>query len=214
MRKTPLYIAGILLVIQIARVAHFSETQMRAGALGWLFSMALAAGVFVCAYYTRQSITRKDGVTDGRDKAARQWAWASLILLVVADGFFNLADVLSTIDTTSALIVVSGCIYGAFPTLASAMLGALQGKIDRLPAPPNAQAIKRAAWVRGVIARATQAAAQKRTQPVKLKPGEKLCEYCGAAYRSKGAHMRYEHPELCQRGATNALTAHGKVHKE
>jgi hypothetical protein len=197
MRKTPLYIAGILLVIQIARVAHFSEIQMQAGALGWLFSMALATGVFACAYFTRQSITRKDGITDGRDKAARQWAWASLVLLVLADGYFNLADVLSTIDTTSALIVVSGCIYGAFPTLASAMLGALQGKVDRLPAPPNAQASKRSAWVRGVIARATQAAAKKRIQPVKLQPGEKLCEHCEKPYRSRGAHMRYEHPEMC-----------------
>lgn len=132
MRHTPTYLAALLLAIQIARVARFASGPMRAGALGAVFAVAIAAGVFVAAYWTRQSAARGE-TEDRRSIEARRWAMLTLALFVLVDGGLNLADVLATAWPDTLPLQIAAVVYGAFPTLASALLAALQGRVDRLP---------------------------------------------------------------------------------
>ena len=64
-------------------------------------------------------------------------ALPALILFAVADGLFNLWDVQRVVKDPA--LQGAATIYGIFPTLAVALLGALQGFVDRIPTPPRPQ---------------------------------------------------------------------------
>lgn len=135
MRRLPTILAAAFLIIQLARVATFAQNSMRAGALGWIFSAGLAAAVFVSAYWTRISAYSRDGSEDRRSVAVRIVAYITLVIFVLADGYFNLEEVRTVVREPE--LQLSVWIYGLAPTLASAALGTLQGFVDRIPAPPR-----------------------------------------------------------------------------
>lgn len=136
MRKLPTLVAGAFLAIQLQRVADFVSKGLNGGpVLGWAFALGIAAGVFVSAYWTRQSITRKDGEEDKRDRQARSAAWWSLVIFISLDGAFNLAETLRVLIDQG--LRVYAVIYGVSPTVAAAVLGSMQGRIDRLPVAPR-----------------------------------------------------------------------------
>lgn len=135
MRKSPTILAMVFILITLVRVAEFSDTRMKAGWLGWLFSIALGAGVYFFAWFTRDHISKAEG-TDRRSLIVQRWAWGALAFFVVVDGIFNGAEVWLSVQPAGALMVITTLIYGVFPTLAAAALGALQGHVDKLPSPP------------------------------------------------------------------------------
>ncbi len=132
MRRAPTLLVGLFLAIQITRVAQFAADGMGAGILGWIFSAGLAFGVFVSSYWMRVSAGKADGsAEDIRSQRTRRSALVSLVLFVAVDGFFNVVEVLRTLTDKSLLL--PAVVYGVWPTLASGMLGWLQGNVDRLP---------------------------------------------------------------------------------
>ena len=137
MKRLPTLLAIVFVIITLFRVAQFSGEAMKAGYLGWLFSIGLGASVFATAYWTRVSAVGRNGEEDPRSKRARTTAWISLVLFVCADGAFNLWEVQRSVTDTK--LQTAAAIYGLFPTLAVALLGALQGFVDRIPTPPRPQ---------------------------------------------------------------------------
>jgi len=139
LRKTPTYLALLMIAITLARVAHFADAHMHAGLLGWVFALCLGASVFFVSMQTKEHITIKENAKeDRRSSNARLVAWVVLIPVLLADGLFNLADTLAALDANpNTTILVAAWVYGLFPTLLAAGLGMLQGYLDRLPTPPQ-----------------------------------------------------------------------------
>ncbi len=137
MKRLPTLLAAVFIVITLVRVASFSGVAMQAGWLGWVFSIGLGASVYLSAYWMRISAVNRNGEEDVRSIRVRKMAAPALVLFVVADGLFNLWDVLRVVKDPA--LQGAAYIYGAFPTLAVALLGALQGFVDRIPTPPKAQ---------------------------------------------------------------------------
>lgn len=154
MRRTPAILAGIFIAITLARVASITAREFDAGILGWLYSVGLGAGVFIASYYTRTTMTGRDGKDDRRAVLVRGSAQVTLIFFVVVDGYFNLVDVLLGIsETANVMVKIGGVVYGIFPTVAAALLGWMQGRVDRIPVPPRKYNIGNAvkAWIIKVI---------------------------------------------------------------
>jgi hypothetical protein len=146
MRKLPTLLAFGFVIITLWRVGQFAESRMVAGWLGWLFAAFLGLALYVASYWTRDSISAREVIKDGKavDKQDRRatnvkrWAWGVLFMLVIVDGLFNVAEVWQTVQPgVFGLLWIATAFYGAFPTLIVALLGALQGHIDRLPKPPK-----------------------------------------------------------------------------
>lgn len=149
MRKLPTVLAAGFIIITLWRVGQFAETRMVAGWLGWIFASVLGAALYVASYWTRDSISAKEVIKDGKtvDKqdrravSVKRWAIGVMVLLIVVDGLFNVAEVWQSVNPpafgVNPLLVIATATYGAFPTLIVALLGALQGHIDRLPKPPK-----------------------------------------------------------------------------
>lgn len=132
-RKLPTVLAALFILLNFQRVNHLVSGPLKTGWLGLIFAAALTAGVFVAAYWTRVSALNSRGEEDYRSRNTRHAAWVILIALVLADGFFNLVEVLRVLDSGDPLIFTAAVIYGVFPTISAAAFGALQGFIDRLP---------------------------------------------------------------------------------
>lgn len=120
MKRLPLFLSGIFLAITLTRVAAFADQELKAGILGWLFSIALGIAVYTAAYWTRVQSTRKQ-------------AAAALVLFVLIDAAFNLAHVWISADTSNWIVAGAAVLYGLFPTCAVALLGWLSGAISKLP---------------------------------------------------------------------------------
>lgn len=172
MRKTPTLIAFGFITITLWRVGQFSGARMAGGWSGWVFSVILGVAVFVSAYYTRESITRGDGKEDRRDAEVRAGAWMLLILCVAADGLFNLAEVWYAVNPalTDLLLVIATVVFGLFPTLAAAGMGALQGRVDRLPRPPVSEKTAIAGAFKRLLVRKLDLASQERPQVSAIAP--------------------------------------------
>jgi len=127
MRRLPTLIAIVFISLTLSRVADYVDAKFHAGGWSWMFSIGLAAAIFVSAYYTRKTV--KDEKTPNRNR--RYAAWVSLLFFVGADGYFNLAEVLLVADSMSSWFVVGPWIYGLFPTIAAVLMGTLQGYLDR-----------------------------------------------------------------------------------
>lgn len=210
MRRLPTVLAILFLAVQINRVASFSGTLGAGLIFAWIFSVGLALGVFVSAYWTRESITIKDGKNEDRRAAnVRKNANLWLVVFVIADGLFNLADVLNHVPPGSGLVtIIAAWIYGLFPTIATAGLGKLQGLIDRLPIPPGGKK-GIADVVRELLldligdnsqqAKDTPATETPETQPAEPEPApapqkKYKCDLCGEVLYSASAkahHIRW-----------------------
>lgn len=139
MRKLPTYIAALFLTVTLWRVAGFAGELLKADGLGWVFAIGLGAAIYLSAYHDREHITIKDGrEEDRRSSNTRKSAKKNLVFFLLVDGFFNLAksllDVIPPDTVFTIWLQYSGAvIYGVFPTIAAALLGELQGYVDRLP---------------------------------------------------------------------------------
>jgi len=120
MKRLPLILSALFLAITLARVASFTSESMRAGVLGWVYSIGLGVAVYASAYWTRNATTRKAAVI-------------SLIFFVSVDAFFNFAHVWIVADRSSLLTAIGAGLYGLFPTVAVALLGWMQTSINKLP---------------------------------------------------------------------------------
>ena len=127
MRKLPQVLAVLFLAITLSRVASLAGNGLGAGLLGWFFSAGLGAGVFISAYWLRVEALRRKALT-------------ALAFFLLCDLVFNAAEVyrhmLASGAWSDGILRVAGIIYACFPTLAAALLGWLQGGIDRLPPTP------------------------------------------------------------------------------
>jgi len=134
MRKLPAYLAFGFILITLFRVANFAWIRMHAGMLGVLFSIILGAGVFVSSYFTRDNMNRlQGGKLEAKDRNVKVWAWISLIFFVLVDMAFNMLEVWISVNPQIIDMQAAALLYGAFPTLAAGLFGALQGYVDRLP---------------------------------------------------------------------------------
>jgi len=168
MRRLPTLTAGLFLALTLERVSNFTRATMGASPVNaWLFSAGLACAVYLSAYYSRAT-----GATarKGKRKTPRLFRWnvrtfarLALVVFIVADGAFNLADALRTlIETGQTAYLPFGVAYGVFPTLAAGLLGMLQGYVDRLPHKKRKTGAAGVDWANGV--RSVQAWLQTRTQ--------------------------------------------------
>jgi hypothetical protein len=146
MRKLPYALVATFLTITLARVAEFSGSAMQAGWLGWPFSIGLGVAVFASAYNLRVHLENSAGEESPLSKNVRRWALVALLLFMAADGAFNLWDVLASV--TAPELQAAAYVYGLFPTVAAAVLGLLQGALDKLPKPPMSKVERSAAnWI-------------------------------------------------------------------
>lgn len=122
MRRIPFLLAGLFIALTLFRVAWFVSDALKAGAMGYVFSVGLGVAVYASSYWTRTQTTRKA-------------ALVSLVLFVLVDGYFNLTEVIRAIDWYAAgpMVQVAAVAYGVFPTCAAALLGWMQSSVNRLP---------------------------------------------------------------------------------
>lgn len=136
MRKTPQVLALFFIAITIGRVAAFISVGLDVGFTGWLFSFGLAFGVYISAFFVRHKESR----------------WAALFALtffVLTDLWFNEFELVRVLSTSQILtpdanflgiehiylvysMQFSALVFGAFPTIAAALLGWLQAGADRV----------------------------------------------------------------------------------
>jgi hypothetical protein len=195
MRKLPYALVATFLTITLARVAEFSGSAMQAGWLGWPFSIGLGVAVFASAYNLRVHLENSAGEESPLSRNVRRWALVALLLCMAADGAFNLWDVLASV--TAPELQAAAYVYGLFPTVAAAVLGLLQGALDKLPKPPMSKVERSAAnWIAyklrvpSLEAPLQPAFSEPKAAPVLLEaPLEAafICSACGYEAKSQNA---------------------------
>lgn len=144
MKHIPNALVLLFLCITLTRVAELAGL-LGAGLLGWLFAAGLGMGVYGAAYWQRTT-----------DPALRRAAGVTLAFFIAADGLFNSADVWRTLtalgivsvtpfNVSDPVLALAGLLYAVFPTTAAALLGWMQGHVDRQPA-VTARASLGGAW--------------------------------------------------------------------
>lgn len=136
MRKSPQFFALFFILITVGRVAAFISLGLHIGAIGWLFAIGLTACVFVSAYFARYRETKVAGIV-------------SLLFFLTIDLWFNEFELIRTLSTRQLVPPIanfmeipqkklqyamqfSALVFGAFPTIAAALLGWLQSGADRV----------------------------------------------------------------------------------
>lgn len=136
MRNNPSRLAFFFIVITVTRVALFAVSGLQVGWMGYAFAVGLAAGVYLFAYFLR--------FEESRVPAA-----IGLVFFLVADMWFNEFENVRTLSTMSLIssdanflgidpqslrygMQVSALVFGAFPTVAAALLGWLQAGAERV----------------------------------------------------------------------------------
>lgn len=167
-RKAPTLLAFVFILITLARVSHFASVHLQAGVLGPVFALGMGLAVFLASSNTREHITIREGAKeDRRSRNARMVAWGLLVLSVLAEGLFNLADTLSALGETPAPHILLGAyVYGVYPTLLVAGFGMLQGYLDRLPTPPAKHTLDWHRIIASVYARALDAIEKPTPAPI------------------------------------------------
>lgn len=190
MKRLPLLLSGIFLAITLTRVAAFTDQELKAGILGWLFSIALGIAVYTAAYWTRVQSTRRQAIV-------------ALGLFVLVDAALNLAHVWISADTTDWIVASTAILYGLFPTCAVALLGWLSGAISKLPPGVGERSMSRieqaaAARIAGLLdspaAYRAEAAERPAEKPVETSSFQ--CQICRTVWpdaKSYGGHMSHHH---------------------
>lgn len=136
-RKHAQTIVYILLFLQVSRVAHLLESKLDTSYINALaFSLAIAWAISVASRWTRTEREQGEAKKEqSRVSELRVSAYIALFFFVFVDGLLNLTDVLNG----SKLVELDWVrwFYGLVPTIAAALLGMLQGRIDKFPIPPN-----------------------------------------------------------------------------
>jgi hypothetical protein len=221
-RKAPTLLAFVFILITLVRVAEFSSIRMKAGWLGWAFSIGLGVGVYLSSYFTREHVsareTERGEKQDKRSVTVQRWSLVALIIFALIDGLFNVAEVWSAVDPQDMLMQIATGAYGAFPTLAAALLGALQGHIDRLPKPPAQTSGNVALAVRKWIVGKLELATPKAQEPQPLAQPTEKPETPALPLPQIVAEVRtlpFPCPHCVKSYASQqALAAHLKSHKE
>jgi hypothetical protein len=211
MRKLPTILAFGFISITLWRVGQFVWLRMGAGVLGALFSIFLGIGVYMSSYFTRDNITRQDGKIDRRDRNVKLWAWITLVFFVLVDAIFNMLEVWLSVKPVTAEMQGTALLYGAFPTVAAALLGALKGYVDKLPAKAKpavrdtdsiALALRRMVltWIRSVTRASKHDASISKHDAKHSKKDASItlheCKQCQAAFGSLpelASHTRWQH---------------------
>lgn len=141
MRKIAQYLAIFFIITQVDRVANFIHLYQPADTLFYVLlsygqSIGLAIGVYLSFFFVRQP-------------KVRLAAWAGIIVFGGADLFFNEFALIRTVSAKALIEADSSFVwipaetlqvanqvvaiaYGVLPTLASAILGWIQGGVDKL----------------------------------------------------------------------------------
>lgn len=141
MRKAAQYLAIFFVITQVDRVANFIHLYQPADTLFYVLlsygqSIGLAIGVYLSFFFVRQP-------------KVRFAAWAGIIVFGGADLFFNEFALIRTVSAKALIEADSSFVwipaeilqvanqivalaYGVLPTLASAILGWIQGGVDKL----------------------------------------------------------------------------------
>lgn len=220
-------VAALFLLVQISGLAQYSTDNMSGSTLrGWVFALALEIGIYISWYFTRQNVTtenKKDGslkADQKKDIQARIGALITALLLMIVSMGLNTAKSIIDIGPNPApLVRWSALAYGITPTLFSAVLGFLQGSIDRLPMPPQKTAANPLQMRIYAAGSALMALVETRISEASAKPAAQggdgakdahakkyRCETCGATKNKKtgklftksqevAAHVKHEHPK-------------------
>lgn len=138
MRKAPLVIGALFLLISITRVRDFIGVGLGGGWLSWPFALGLAAGVYVSAY-------------GARFEKPRKWAIGALIVFIPIDAAFNLIELVRTTATAQLIapdadflgagpdairhwMQAFAIVFGLFQTAAAALMGGLAAAFEKEPA--------------------------------------------------------------------------------
>jgi hypothetical protein len=136
MKKSPLALSAFFLAITVYRTAMFAADGLALDWLGTAFAIGIAVGVYVSAYFIRR-------------KETALWAWLALPAFMIVDLAFNMLEVVRTLSTANFVpndanflemnsadirfaMQWAGIAFGMFPTLATALLGLMQGGADRI----------------------------------------------------------------------------------
>jgi len=187
MRKSPLIIAAVFLLVQISGLAAYAN---QAGGMdevrALLFALALEAGIFGAAYFVRTQTTRGASI-------------AVLVLFLVVSGFLNTAKSWRDLPADAdELAQISAVVFGLVPSLFAALLGGLQAYVAKLPPLAHkseqdtpvmlAYAITMQ-WLTLVKARLSAPGAPD------AKAGKHKCARCGAWVDNPGSHARWSCPK-------------------
>lgn len=140
-KRLPLFLSALFIGVTVTRVSRFAGGDV----LGWLFSVGLAGGVFLSAYYVDY------GQAGAQRRPTHRPALFALVFFVVVDGLFNLAEVLNHSLASgrwaTAVVLVDGfywhpyriadVVFGIFPTLAVALMGWLARGIEKIGGRPK-----------------------------------------------------------------------------
>lgn len=201
-RKSPMIVAGLLFALMLERVANFISSIMQVG--GWTYSIAIALGVLVCAYFSRAQFVRSNA-----DRITARWvtglAVSGMIVLAVLDGYFNLLETLRHAKPSSFAEEVAVFVFGLAPTILAAFLGTLQGWIDKLPIEDRAVSRRKnlinriiERWLAGIASKLPDAKILDEPPAVEKPKTEFECPYCDYVAESSpklrghigGAHGR------------------------
>lgn len=141
-RKHAQLLIYILLFLQVSRVAHLLAQHLNATPeQGLAFALVVAWAISVASNWTRTEREQGEAKKEqARVTELRTAAWITLVFFVVIDGLLNLTDVMNG-QTLSELDWVRW-VYGLTPTIGAALLGILQGRIDKFPTPPNPNSLE------------------------------------------------------------------------
>lgn len=206
MRRAPLVLAAVFLLVQIAGLEQYAAARL--GSRDWrglAFAVALELSIFGASYWTRQSITAKNDKSDKRDTNTRAAAIVTVIIFMLASGTLNAAKTLGDFTGKSfSLDWYGALLFGVCPTIFAAMLGVLQGYVDRLPfVQAHSTAGNLQMRVYALVEKALMLVDAKLSQPVTPQPASNAnanapalhkCKKCGAKVENLGNHMRWKHP--------------------
>lgn len=136
MRHNSFRLAFFFILITITRVAMFVAYGLQIGWMGYAFAVGLAAGVYLTAYFLRF-------------KETKTAAGIALTFFLIADLWFNEFENIRTVSVSTLIdananfmnfdaetirygMQFSALVFGAFPTIAAALLGWLQSGAERV----------------------------------------------------------------------------------
>lgn len=136
MKKAPVLLAIGFVLITFFRVKQFLDEGLDLGWLGISFAIALTCAVYSAAYFTQF-------------KETKNWAIVSLVVFGALDLWFNELEMIRSLSPEKLIVEgsaflalnstqitsamhISALIYGVAPTLCSALLGFLQGDVEKV----------------------------------------------------------------------------------